>query len=347
MPEIREKEILGVWIPDGTHCDVLRSKVGIERALDVLQERGFNTVFPAVWNRGFTAFPSAVMQRHGFVVQDAQYAGFDPLEAIIQAGKSRGISVIPWFEYGFASSPDPDGGPILQAKPLWAARSPDGALCRHGGLAWMNSLHPEVQSFLTELIVEVVSRYGVTGIQGDDRLPAMPRHAGYDDLSQQLFRTACGVPSPPGISDTRWTAFRCGQMTHYLSRLRQAIKMLKPDCLISMAPAPPPHGKKELMQDCHQWLQDGLVDWLHPQLYRHHAGTYGRDLKSMLAHWTDDQRAKVAPGLSLIWNQRLVSEKHLIRMLAENQRLALGGSVIFHYGLLAGTSHRIAPVRRG
>jgi uncharacterized lipoprotein YddW (UPF0748 family) len=346
MQEAGMKEIRGIWIPDGSHCDTLTTKAGIQRALDVVQAQGFNTVFPAVWNRGYTAFPSAVMESHGFAVQDAQYAGFDPLEEIVQAGKSRGIAVIPWFEYGFASSPDPDGGMILRTKPAWAARAPDGTLCRHGSLVWMNSLHPEVQSFLTELILEVVRNYSVAGVQGDDRLPAMPRHAGYDAYSQQLYRDACGASSPPRISDASWTAFRCAQMSQYLSRLARAVKALKPGCLMSMAPAPMPHGKNELMQESHHWLQAGLVDWLHPQIYRNHAASYGRDLKIMLAHWTDDQRAKVAPGLSLIWNQRPVSEKHLVKMLMDNQRLALGGSVIFHYGLLAGTSHLTRRVWR-
>ena len=39
---------------------------------------------------------------------------------------------------------------------------------------WWNALHPGPQKFLLELIEEVVTRYDIDGIQGDDRLPAMP-----------------------------------------------------------------------------------------------------------------------------------------------------------------------------
>lgn len=105
-------------------------------------------------------------------------------------------------------------------------------------------------------------------------------------------------------------------MSQYLGRLARAVKALKPDCLMSMAPAPMPHGMNDLMQESLHWLRAGLVDWLHPQIYRNHAAAYGRDLRIMLAHWTDDQR------------------------------LALGGGMIFHYGLLAETRHLTRRVWR-
>jgi uncharacterized lipoprotein YddW (UPF0748 family) len=337
----------GVWIPEGSHCDVLKTKGGIREALDLLQELGFNTVFPAVWNRGATAFPSAVMQSFGFDVQDRQYAGFDPLEEIVQAGKARGMAVIPWFEYGFASSANVNKDKILQVKPAWAARDPNGAPCRHGHLFWLNSLHPEVQSFLSELVLEVVRNYAVTGIQGDDRLPAMPRHSGYDAYSLSLFREYSGESAPPAIGNATWAVYRCDQMTQYLSRLVQAIKAINPDCLISMAPAPMPYGKKELMQDSHQWLEANLVDWLHPQIYRKHASSYCRDLKIMLSHWSVKHRAKLAPGLTLRWNQYPVSPRDLLKMMAENRRLALGGDVLFHYGWLAGQTAATLKALRG
>jgi uncharacterized lipoprotein YddW (UPF0748 family) len=37
---------------------------------------------------------------------------------------------------------------------------------RHGGLTWMNSLHPEVQQFLLDLILEVAQKDNVKRIQG-------------------------------------------------------------------------------------------------------------------------------------------------------------------------------------
>ena len=135
VAEIRPAvQLRGAWIPDGRHSSVLKTPAGIAEALDFLQEYGLNAVFLAVWNRGLTAFPSRVMERHGFAVQDHQYGGFDHLGAIVREGNKRGMAVLPWFEYGFASSPDADGGPILRAM---------------------------------DLVVEVIGTYDVQGIQGD------------------------------------------------------------------------------------------------------------------------------------------------------------------------------------
>ena len=49
---------------------------------------------------------------------------------------------------------------------------------------WMNAFHPEVQDFMLDLISEILFSYPtIDGIQGDDRLPALPSTAGYDEYT--------------------------------------------------------------------------------------------------------------------------------------------------------------------
>ena len=91
------------------------------------------------------------------------------------------MEVIPWFEYGFASVyGDASGGHIINANPHWATRDAQGriaTMASNGRSAspfyWMNAIHPEVQEFMIDLMMEVVENYDIDGIQGDDRLPAM------------------------------------------------------------------------------------------------------------------------------------------------------------------------------
>lgn len=47
---------------------------------------------------------------------------------------------------------------------------------------------PGPQNFLLELIEEVFSKYDLGGIQGDDRLPAMPSEGGFDSYTVSLFK---------------------------------------------------------------------------------------------------------------------------------------------------------------
>ena len=63
-------EIRGVWLLSHFNSSVLTSAANIKSALDFLEQNGFNTLFVAVWNRGYTAFESQVMANEGFPKQD-------------------------------------------------------------------------------------------------------------------------------------------------------------------------------------------------------------------------------------------------------------------------------------
>ena len=68
------------------------------------------------------------------------------------------------------------------SRPEWAARDKNGAILTKNGFEWMNAIHPEVQQFLLDMVQEVIRSYDVDGIQGDDRLPAMPSEGGIVDI---------------------------------------------------------------------------------------------------------------------------------------------------------------------
>lgn len=46
--------------------------------------------------------------------------------------------------------------------------------------------------FLMNLMKEVTTNYDVDGIQGDDRLPALPSTGGYDDYTISLYKAGHG-----------------------------------------------------------------------------------------------------------------------------------------------------------
>lgn len=103
-----------------------------------------------------------------------------------------------WFEYGFATSyNDPEGGPILTAKPQWKALDSTGKLATKNNFQWMNAFLPEVQTFMIDLITSLGTTHEIDGIQGDDRLPAMPSLAGYDEHTVSTYRAQHFGKSPP------------------------------------------------------------------------------------------------------------------------------------------------------
>lgn len=345
------QEIRGVWLASHFNSSVLTSVTSIKNALDFLQINGFNAVFPAVWNQGWTGFPSEVMERHGFPKQDPDYGNFDPLETIVKEGKNRGMLVIPWFEYGFAASPLENGGHILQNKPQWSAIDSAGNKVRHGSLTWMNSLNSEVQEFMLALVLEVIEKYDVDGIQGDDRYPAMPFNAGYDINTKNLFKAKFGTNPPNNGKEARWVKFRADLMTQYLRRIFSQVKSKKSSCIVSVSPSPSPFGLENLMQDSDTWVKQNLVDFLHPQLYRDSFAKYQNEVNRLKSTFTASQRKKFAPGIAFTVNLSSptptnLSSNEIVKMVQLNRSSGLSGEVFFFFEGLTKNSNEMAIALR-
>ncbi|MBE9018491.1 family 10 glycosylhydrolase, partial [Chroococcidiopsidales cyanobacterium LEGE 13417] len=153
-------EIRGIWITN-TDSAVLDSQANIAEAMNFLAATGFNVVFPVVWSKGATVYPSQVMRSQFGLAIDPRYTGRDPLAELVAEARRVELKVIPWFEYGFASSYNQNGGQLLAKKPEWAARDCNGNLLKKNGFEWMNALDSQVQDFLLSLILEVVNNYDI------------------------------------------------------------------------------------------------------------------------------------------------------------------------------------------
>lgn len=274
----------GVWVTSSA-SQVLDSKENIKKAVDVCEEYGINHIFVVVWNNGRTLYPSRIMKDLIGVEMMEKYQGRDPLREIIDEAHAHNIKVHAWFEYGFAASYGQNGGMILQAKPDWAARDKTGALLMKNGFVWMNSLHPEVQGFLLSLVKEVVQSYDVDGIQGDDRLPAMPSEGGYDDYTRNLYKSEHHEAEPPmDEKNGEWVNWRCEKLTTFMAKLYQEVKLQKSSLIVSSAPSVFPWCKNEYLQDWPSWLDKGYVDLVIPQHYRYDIDSYQSTLVQQLSY---------------------------------------------------------------
>jgi uncharacterized lipoprotein YddW (UPF0748 family) len=85
----------------------------------------------------------------------------------------------------------------------------------------MNALDLEVQQFILDLILEVVKNYQVNGIQGDDRLPALPIAGGYDQNTKNRFKTKFNTNPPTDEKNSRWIQWRADILTEFLIDLNR------------------------------------------------------------------------------------------------------------------------------
>ncbi|MDN3920338.1 glycoside hydrolase family 10 protein [Roseateles violae] len=324
----------GVWVATPEHTRFFDSRAELERQLEEFQRLGINTVYAAMFNQGRTLYPSAVMHRLTGVTINERARGRDPLQELVEVARGKGIKVYAWFEFGFVS--DFKGGlgaEIIKARPHWAALDKDGRPVEKNGFRWMNALDREVQDFALDLIMEVVQRYDVDGIQGDDRLPAMASEGGYNPETVTRYKKAHGGKSPPLDSkDPQWLAWRAAQLNDFMHRLHDAVKAAKPKLQISMSPSPYPWGYDEYLQDWPTWLRKGWVDSVSPQLYRYNIEGYQTELRKLAREQLcPADRAKVFPGLLLaLGNSYVVPAELLRQMVEENRREGIGGEVYFH-----------------
>ncbi|WP_019504079.1 glycoside hydrolase family 10 protein [Pleurocapsa sp. PCC 7319] len=337
-------EIRGVWIANRPHSKVLESRENIVETLDFLQFYGFNVIFPVVWNRGYTLYPSQVMSKYKLPIIDPYYEQQqrDPLAEIIHAAHQHNIKVIPWLEYGFAASHLLSGGHILQQYSHWEAIDREGKIVRHGGLTWMNSFDPEVQQFMLEIIREIISTYCVDGIQGCDRLPALPVTAGYDDKTSALYQAEFGKTPPSNPKNQQWIQWRANLLTDFLARVYQEVKAINPQAIISLSPAVYPFCLTNLLQDSKTWVARGLVDIIHPQIYRSSFFGYNQEVKKLIKTYDRNSLTKFAPGIAFTANGKDVTIKDLIKCIKTNRDHHLSGQVFFHYEGLRKNNDQVA-----
>lgn len=339
-------ETRGIWLTT-TDSKVLRSKQRIAEAMDLLAETGFNVVFPVVWNKAVTLYPSQTMQQTFGVEIDPMSVGRDPLEEVVVEARRVGLKVIPWFEYGFASSYNLNGGILLQKKPEWAARDCKGNLLNKNGFDWLNALNPQVQEFLLNLVLEVVKNYDVDGIQGDDRFPAFPCEGGYDQVTVARYHQQFNHNPPQNPKDRQWLQWRADILTELLARLYREVKAVNPNLLVAIAPNIHDWAFREYLQDSPAWLKRGIVDMIQPQIYRRDFRSYQAIADKLVnQQFTDATLPKLAPGILMKLGSYCISPEYLVQAIEYNRQLGIQGEVFFFYEGLRENNNTLAKVLR-
>lgn len=327
--------IRGTWITN-TGSDALNSKENVREAIQLCKKSGINNVYMVVWNNGETMYPSKVVESYIGVKQSKVYGKFDPLKEMVAAGHKEGIKVHAWFEFGFSYSYRDSNSVWRKLYPHWIGRDAAGNALQKNQFYWWNALHPEVQDFMNKLVLEVVNNYGVDGIQGDDRLPAMPAEGGYDSLTRALYASRHGGAAVPmQYNDSAWVQWRANQLSAYIKNLYGLVKKARPECIVSWAPNIYPWCKEHYLQDWPAWLKGGYADYIFPQLYRYNFTAYQTIADELTTQVSDAQRMKVVPGiLTSLGDGYLISKTLLQQMIAYNRKLGYEGECTFYFETL-------------
>jgi uncharacterized lipoprotein YddW (UPF0748 family) len=328
----KSEAIKGTWVTN-VASNALLSKENIQRTVLQAKQAGLNTLFVVVWNGGYTLYPSAVQQQYIGIRQHPDFAGRDPLREIIEEGHRANLKIHAWFEFGFSYAYKDTASLWLKRYPTWCGRNTKGELLQKNGFYWWNALDPGPQQLLQSLILEVVKNYNIDGIQGDDRLPAMPAEGGYDSYTRTLYQNEfSGASVPDNPKDKVFLKWKAEKLSNYAAQIYKAVKKEKPSCVVSWAPSIYPWSLEEYLQDWPTWLKGGYADLIIPQLYRYNIDAYTTILKQLRGQVPDSLLEKVVPGILTSLGDGYQADTVLMqKMIQLNRSLGFKGEVFFYF----------------
>jgi uncharacterized lipoprotein YddW (UPF0748 family) len=271
------EEVRGVWLTN-IDSNVLFSQDNLAAGIDRLKALHFNTLYPVVWNGGYSLYPSGTGERLlGRAKRlypgenrefEAAQGDRDMLQEMVELGHAAGMAVVPWFEFGFMAPADYD---LRQQQPDWFTQRRDGSqeiVQGNETFTWMNPFHPQVQRLLLSMVAEVLDTYPVEGIQFDDHL-GLPVDMGYDPYTVNLYRQEHGGAGPPDDeNDAEWVRWRAHKITEFVASLHLLVKNRNPQAIVSISPNPYPFAYAHYLQDWPTWQQQGYLEELIVQVYR-------------------------------------------------------------------------------
>ena len=329
------EEVRGVKITN-VDSEVLSSKSSIADAMDYLASINVNTILTVVWNGSghngaYTLYPSAVMDSLFGFEKGPTGSVEDPLQRIIIEAHRNGIEVLPWFEYGFATSYSQDGGHILEKYPHWALKNKEGNLVTKNGFDWMSAVNPEVQDFIKALTMEVCENYDIDGVEYSDRIPAMPVEGGYDSVTVSIYKQEHNGEAPPdNYEDSDWKCWRADKLSDWYREVSNAVKEYDPNLHVSSSPSIYPWSYHEYLQDSYTWVNSGICDDIIPQLYRYDYSSYQELLNSSLNNFPGKEDIYIA-GILMNIGDYIISPEYLLDAMQLNRDKGIIGEAFFFY----------------
>ncbi|TCV06276.1 uncharacterized lipoprotein YddW (UPF0748 family) [Samsonia erythrinae] len=277
---------------------ITQQQSALKNKLDNLENLGINTVFFQVKPDGTALWPSQLLPWSDMLTgKIGEDPGYDPLAFLLDEAHKRGIKVHAWFNpYRVSVNTKPATVAELNRT---LSRHPASVFVLHRD--WIRTAAdrfvldpgiPAVRDWITSIVAEVVTRYPIDGVQFDDYFYAESAASPLND-NDTFKQYGQGFSSKAD-----WRRHNTQQLIQQVS---QTIKQLNPNVEFGVSPAgvwrnrsSDPAGSEtrgaatydEAYADTRLWVQQGLLDYIAPQLYWPFARTAAR--YDVLAKWWAD-----------------------------------------------------------
>jgi uncharacterized lipoprotein YddW (UPF0748 family) len=225
---------------------------------------------------------------------------YDPLTFAIAEAHKRGMELHAWFNPYRALHKSHEGkisaNHISRTHPEWVHS--------YGEFLWLDPGEQAVQDYSLRVIMDVVKRYDIDGVQFDDYFYPYPTSDNQQFPDEATWRK---FGAHGKLSREDW---RRENVNTFIHRVYDSIKAVKPWVKFGISPpgiwrpGNPPQIEggdtyNKIYADARKWLMSGWLDYSSPQLYWPIEDT--KHSYSALLKWWDEQNAKgrhVWPGLA-------------------------------------------------
>ncbi len=298
-----KRELRGVWIASVLNYDwplsptlsPQQQRDSLTALLDLFAATGFNAVFFQV-RPECDALYSSPLEPWSYWLTGAQGTGpappYDPLAFAVAEAHARGMELHAWFNPYRAYRQDVSytrhPSHVVQQHPEWVIRCPDGYYLLNPG-------RPEVRTHVTNVVSDVVRRYGIDGVHFDDYFYPYPEHS----FTRQDSST--WAADPRGFSWDSLAYWRRDNVNLLIRQVYDSIQAVKPWLKFGVSPfgiwkPNVPAGISGLSSyndiycDPIAWLQGQYVDYVVPQLYWAFGG--GQDYATLQTWWAGQRNSR-------------------------------------------------------
>ena len=305
-PPTITREFRGVWIATVANIDwpskpgltTAQQKIELISLLSRAQQLKLNAVIFQVRPACDAMYDSKIEPWSEYLTGSMGKAPepfYDPLALAIEEAHKRGMELHAWFNPYRALHKSHSGnisaGHISKTHPE-LVRS-------YGEYLWLDPGEREVQEYSLRVVMDVVKRYDIDGVQFDDYFYPDPTGLNREFPDEASWRKY-GVSGK--LSRADWRRENVNTM---ISRVYTSIKAAKPWVKFGIAPfgiwrpGEPAQitgfdAYAKLYADSRKWLVNGWVDYFSPQLY-----------------WRIEQKEQSFPVLLDWWAQQNVKHRHL------------------------------------
>lgn len=340
----RSTELRGVWIRPTE-----RTKEEVVQNVSKLASAGINNIFLETYFHGLTIFPSKTMEKYGFTVENPIFEDFDVLKTYIEECHKKNIKVNVWFETFYVGNKNPNANKtsILAVCPTWAnvtkkscdSKTPVPCASEHNGY-FLDPANPEVQTFLMQLLCEIIYSYRPDGINIDYiRYPQSnaPKQIGgdalnwgYTQFAREDFKSIYGIdPICINPGDNFWQAwcdYRRGKVTNFVRRLSKTCRSNNITLTAVIFP-----NKYAALANKHQdwtvWSNNNYIDGFTPLFLTCDPVTAADLMRGVIRN--KNPKTKLYAGIFVTFMNG--SQADLIRQIHELRKLNLNGFSIFDY----------------